>query len=83
MPVHISELPLLVNQCRPIEPVVLASFGSEKGDASIIWGFELQFQAYAGRSLFKPVWDHNPYVEVLSAGELGKLCVEQLKHLSE
>jgi Fic family protein len=62
---------------QPFGEVLYASFGSKGGGADIVWAFE--FQIYNGRPSFKPVWEHSPYVEPLSAGELGKSCLDQLK----
>jgi Fic family protein len=62
---------------QPTGEVLFASFGSRDGGADIVWAFE--FQIYNRRPSFKPVWEHSPYVEPLSAGELGKSCLDQLK----
>jgi Fic family protein len=62
---------------QPTGEVLFASFGAKDGGADIVWAFE--YQIYNGRPSFKPVWEHSPYVEPLSAGELGKSCLDQLK----
>ena len=65
---------------QPSGQLLLASFGKNDGGADIVWAFE--FQIYNGRPSFKPAWEHSPYVEPLSAGELGKQCLDQLRVFS-
>lgn len=77
---ELAELHPTLNEVYMYQPageVLFANFGSKDGGADIVWAFE--FQIYNGRPSFKPVWEHSPYVEPLSAGELGKSCLDQLK----
>lgn len=63
---------------QPTGPHLYASFGLSPGkSADVVWAF--QYQIYNGRPSFRPAWEHSPYVEPLSAAQLGKLCVDQLR----
>ncbi len=57
-------------------PHLFAAFGLPGRGADVVWAFE--YQIYNGRPSFRAVWEHSPYVEPLSAAQLGKLCVDQL-----
>jgi hypothetical protein len=59
---------------------VFASFGKDGRGADIVWAFK--YQTYNERPAFRPAWEHNPWIEPLSAAEVGKLCAEQLVTLA-
>ena len=61
-------------------PHVFASFGKDGRGADIVWAFK--YQTYNERPAFRPAWEHNPWIEPLSAAEVGKLCGEQLVALA-
>jgi hypothetical protein len=61
---------------KPDGPHIFVSFGMKGGGADIVWAF--QYLKYNDRPAFRPAWEHNPWVEPLSAAEVGKMCAEQL-----